>query len=134
MRIKSILKTFLIILGINFALSACIAPAFDSNENQLLAQVKVNAQELAKSCATLDGTQVHHDIVIPLEVAIEHLRYRPNDADVVDADKTLLQMSLVLEHSFTQKARPSRVYCEEKLRNVADGADRLMRAYSVLED
>jgi hypothetical protein len=125
------MKRIFAILVLTLGLAGCVAPKFDTQEYQLLAQVKVNAIELQAHCDAITVPEIHIQLTYPLELAAEQTRYRGNAIDVSRADDVMVKMA----HGFEAQAagHPSATYCKEKLKNIHDGVDRLMSAYAGLE-
>lgn len=114
------------------ALAGCIAPSYDSIEQYELAEVKVMAANLKPLCPALAVADIHTHLAIPAALALEQTRYRPNATEIVKADQLLADMIGEMERDYGGATRPSVAFCQAKLVNIADAADRIMRATSVL--
>ncbi len=116
-----------------FLLSGCtIVPSFNPQEYHDLAVIKVNSVNLMPQCSNISRPDFQDIIITPIQIAKTEAEYRAANDNVVKSLALVEDIALNFYKSFNNNRKPSKIYCEEKLKNVSDGIDIILHTYGKL--
>jgi hypothetical protein len=127
------MKRLLIALGI-LALNGCVAydaytlTTFDSNEYQLMAQIRVDARHFAQGCSNPIMSQPNAvAIANETELFVAYSEYLPHNADAVKAAIALNEIAQGLKNRYNEGSAVSPLFCKLKFNGIEHSADLIQR-------